>query len=77
MAISSPDGILEADTFTCCHCNRVVHVKPRSNPDDFGSMCRNCMKMVCKVCADRGCVPFEKKLEIMESRDRMLKSMGM
>lgn len=59
----------ETDTFTCCHCNRVMHVKPRAPMDEFGSMCRNCMKMVCPTCANGPCVPFEKKLMEMEERN--------
>ena len=69
-------GIIERDTFTCCHCNRIIHVKPMANMDEFGSMCRNCMKMVCPACADGSCVPFEKKLEEVEARERILKSYG-
>ena len=69
-------GIVEIDTFTCVHCNKVMHVKPRANMDDFGSMCRNCMKMVCPTCASGPCVPFMKKLEMMEVRDYALRSYG-
>src|ERR1700756_2474877 len=64
-----PSGLTERDTFTCCHCNKVVIVKPFANMDDFGSMCRNCMKMTCPVCADKECTPFMKKIEEMEKRD--------
>ena len=70
-------GAHEVDTFTCVHCNRVMHVKPRAPMDEFGSMCRNCMKMVCPTCADGPCVPFMKRLEQMESRDRVLRSYGL
>jgi uncharacterized protein YprB with RNaseH-like and TPR domain len=70
------EGIREASTFTCVHCNTVVHVKPKTNPDEFGSMCRLCMKMVCRHCANLGCTPFEKKLEMMEKRDIALRSYG-
>lgn len=69
-------GVIERDTFTCCHCNRIIHVKPMAPMDEFGSMCRNCMKMVCPTCADGSCVPFEKKLEMSERRDMALKSYG-
>lgn len=69
-------GTFEADTFSCVHCNRVVHVKARANIDEFGSMCRNCMKMVCPACANGPCIPFEKRLQIMEDRDRTLRSYG-
>ena len=67
-------GTFEVDTFTCVHCNRVMHVKPLANMDEFGSMCRNCMKMVCPTCADGPCVPFMKKLEMSEERDRIRRS---
>ncbi len=70
------EGMVEVDTFTCCHCNRIMHVKPLAPMDEFGSMCRNCMKMVCPVCADGPCIPFEKKLEAWEARDRALRSYG-
>jgi len=66
----------EADTFTCCHCNRVIHVKPFAPMDDFGSMCRNCMTMTCPTCAAGPCVPFEKRLEEAEKREIALRSYG-
>jgi len=69
-------GTKETDSFTCFHCNSVVFVKPKTNPDDFGSMCRLCMKMVCQRCANFGCTPFEKKMEIAEARDRARRSYG-
>ncbi len=62
-------GTVEIDTFSCCHCNRIVHVKPRAPMDEFGSMCRNCMRMTCPVCADGPCVPFEKRLDEMEKKE--------
>lgn len=67
-------GTFEADTFSCIHCNRIIHVKPRANMDEFGSMCRNCMKMVCPTCANGPCVPFMKKLEEAEKRDIVRRS---
>lgn len=71
-----PAGTYEADSFTCVHCSRVIHVKPRVSMDEFGSMCRNCMKMVCPKCADGSCVPFMKKLELHEAKDRARRSYG-
>jgi len=63
-----PAGTREIDTFTCCHCNRVVHV-PASQPlEAVGDFCRQCMKLICERCAGRPCVPFLKKLERMEQR---------
>ena len=69
-----PSGTFEADTFTCAHCNRIVHVKPFAPMDEFGSMCRLCMKMVCPTCADGSCVPFERRLELQEASDRARRS---
>jgi hypothetical protein len=66
--------IQEADTFTCVHCNRVVPVPPRSQGDEY--FCRNCMARICSPCADHPCIPFMKKIEAQEERDRRLKSYG-
>lgn len=67
----------EHETFTCQHCNIVVHVKPKCDPYDLGGMCRLCMKMICPACVDLGiCDPMEKKLDRMEARDRALRSYG-
>lgn len=71
-----PAGLTERDSFTCIHCNRVVHVKPKASMDEFGSMCRNCMKMVCPTCANGPCVPFLKKLDEMEKREIVRRSYG-
>jgi hypothetical protein len=68
-------GTYEIDTFTCIHCGSVRHVTARMPMDDFGSMCRNCMKMVCPKCADGPCIPFEKKLEEAEKKDRFRRSL--
>lgn len=73
-----PAGTTERDTFTCFHCNRVKHVKPRERPEDTGGLCKCCMKLICAKCVAAGnCVPFEKKLEAAEARDRALRSYGM
>lgn len=70
-------GVFEVDTFTCIHCNKVVHVKARTPMDDFGSMCRGCMKMTCPKCADGPCVPFLKKIEQMEKQDYIRRQYAM
>lgn len=58
----------ECDTFTCGHCNSIVHVPPRAAPENIGGMCRQCVKLICPTCVDLGvCVPFERQLERMES----------
>jgi hypothetical protein len=66
---------IEEDSFTCSHGNEVVFVKPGQDPSEMGGFCRMCMRHICAVCAAKGgCDPFERKLERMESRDRMLRS---
>jgi len=62
-------GTTEIDTFQCGHCGGHIHVKPLAPMDEFGSMCRNCMRMTCPTCATGPCVPFEKKLQEMEQKD--------
>jgi hypothetical protein len=64
---------LEADTFTCPHCNTVVFLHEANrkvDPDDprlgYG-FCLKCMKNICAKCADLGtCRPFERWLEKVE-----------
>lgn len=63
----------EWDTYTCCHCNRVTFVPAPPTPMP-GGFCRMCMKPICEACCDFGCIPFEKKLEEMEARDRFLRA---
>lgn len=75
--MTSPDGLVERDTFTCSHCQRVVLVTPRCDPADLGGFCRMCMKHLCGPCADEGnCTPFEKKLERYERANRFHQAVG-
>lgn len=73
--ITSPDGVKEWDTFTCFHCNSKVNVPLKADPSEMGGLCKNCMKLICPKCLDKGCYPFEKKLERAENRDRFLRSL--
>jgi len=83
LTIVAPESrTIERDTCQCCHCNRIVVVKPGSaetiyllpNRDgswreEPGASCRLCMGPVCLPCHDLGvCIPFEKQLERMEAR---------
>jgi len=75
--IFGPLGIQkECSTFSCAHCNCVVHIKPKCNLDDLGGNCRLCDKLICPKCVDLGCTPFEKKLEQAEARDRWRRAYG-
>ncbi len=65
----------EIDTFSCRHCQRVVHVPPRCDPADMGGLCKQCMGLVCPRCYDKGtCTPWEVELERREGRDAALRS---
>lgn len=59
--------IFTIETFTCFHCNAVEHVPARADVNYVG-FCRNCMKPICHVCAGKPCMPYEKKLELIESQ---------
>ena len=74
--VTGPGGVQEeSDTATCVHCNSVWIVRSTDKTkEELGGWCRMCQKAVCPNCADKGCTPFEKKLALMESRDRMLRS---
>lgn len=76
--VASPEGCdFEADTFTCSHCQQIVIVPVKASASDPGGWCGCCAKPVCGPCADTGvCTPWEKQMERMEARDRMLRSIG-
>jgi len=75
----------------CFHCQQVIFVKPhtastvyliydrvaRRWQEEPGAFCRICMRPVCLAChAHGGCVPWERQLELSESRDRFRRSVG-
>ena len=78
----APEQVVERDTCTCGHCNRVIFVKPRSAStvyliqhrdgrwtEEAGAFCRVCMRPVCLRCHDVGtCTPMERMIEQMEAR---------
>lgn len=67
-------GTTEIDCFSCRHCNRVIHVQTRSQGDEY--FCRGCMGRICPPCADHPCIPFMRKVEAQEERDRRLRAYG-
>jgi hypothetical protein len=76
--ITSPDGAVEQDSYTCYHCQKIMLVKPRQKPDDLGGICKICMQLICPECVGKGtCDPFEKKLERVEARDKFLRQAGL
>ena len=72
-----PEGVIEADTFSCGHCNRITHVRPRQDPSEIGGLCKVCYSLICPYCVGRGCDPLEAKLEREEERYHTLRSYGL
>lgn len=72
--------VMEADTFTCQHCNRVtfccdpVTFKPMP-PESLGGRCTCCDKLICSRCVGQPCYPIEKRLDDEEraARDAFLR----
>lgn len=74
---TGPDGVVERDTITCGHCQKVVFIPPKADPADLGGLCKMCMTHICEPCVGKmKCTPFERQLETMEAKGRMLKAMG-
>ena len=74
---TGPTGVFEADTFTCCHCNRIVIVKANASASDSGGWCCNCSKPICGAEPCMTCTPYERQMERAEARDRFLRSAGL
>lgn len=65
---------LEADTFTCGHCQRGVIKEYRStNPRN---VCRKCMRVTCRRCA-LWCTPFEQIAEQQVKQSLKLHESGL
>lgn len=70
--VTGPEGITdEHDTYTCCHCNRVVVVRPGSGKER--GFCFLCHAPHCGRGGCWKCVPFERKLEAYERRHQLWK----
>jgi hypothetical protein len=74
---TGPAGTQEADTFTCGHCQKVVVVKPKTDPADAGGLCNVCGGLVCSRCVVCGsCSPWEAQMAASEARAAALRSYG-
>ena len=66
---------VEADTFTCRHCNQVVAIPPGSDPASIGRWCSTCDGLLCSRCSSHvGCMQIEKRLAVMERRAELSKA---
>jgi hypothetical protein len=71
--------VAECDTFTCCHCNRVVRLGNADGTKKQGVAvhCTMCGRVGCVPCAETGrCEPFEKLLDAIENRGRLFDAAG-
>ena len=78
---AGPAGLRDngvCDTFTCGHCQFLVHVPPKADAADLGGLCKQCMRLVCPKCLDKHtCTPWELAIEAMEARQDALRSYGL
>lgn len=72
-----PGVFKEEDTIVCAHCQRIVPVKPLSDPSDMGGLCKICNGLICAPCVGKGCTPWERVMEQAEARERARKSYGL
>jgi hypothetical protein len=68
--LSSPLGhVKETDTFTCGHCQTIVHIRPKEPLENMGGRCGMCDTLICPACVTKGnCDPFEEKLKRFEHK---------
>lgn len=85
--ITEPDApLVERDTTTCGHCQRVIFVKPHTLSTIYvifdretsqwceapGCGCFLCQRPICLRCHDLGtCRPWQEQLARSEARDRL------
>lgn len=55
-------------TFQCCHCN--VHFEVIKGSGKVRGFCRKCNQVTCGHFDCNICIPFEVKMEYVESRER-------
>jgi hypothetical protein len=72
----------EADTTKCLHCQRIIEVPARANPNDVHGWCYSCDGAICVRCQklmDIGnpCVHWAKALELAMRRADMLRDIGL
>lgn len=77
-----PDGnVRRGETFTCAHCNSVFEFRDSSGRFKPPTMCAREHKPLCPPCANEAnrtgkCLPFERELERIERRDKLLRAAG-
>lgn len=65
--------LAECDTYTCNHCQRVIHVPSTERFEARADFCHHCSKVICAKCADAWDKrTFIQKVEQEEDRDAKL-----
>lgn len=62
------DGVVVTQTLQCCHCQK--HWPVRKGSGVVRGFCRLCMQVTCGKAECEPCIPFEKKLDMIEAADR-------
>ncbi len=75
--IIGPGSTEEMDTCTCKHCNKVWYVRGTAIKSNPGGWCRMCMAPICPQCAGKECVPFLKKLDEYEAKQKFYREAGL
>lgn len=76
--ITGPGKTEEFDTCTCKHCGGVWVIKSTEKGQaDPGGWCRLCTVPICPKCADKPCLPMEKRLQTYEDKQRFAKDAGL
>lgn len=76
--LTDGEGVIEFDTLSCAHCQRIAHLKAKQRPEDVGGLCYGCMKPICPKCVDTGvCDPIEEKLKREEASYHARRSYGL
>lgn len=70
--IMGPDGLVEMETYECCHHNGHFVREIRQGPP---AICLMCMQPTCGSKPCDVCIPFEAKLEAWEGTRRFWKQL--
>src|SRR5207249_4170147 len=74
------DGVVVAQTAQCGHCGAHWPIRPGSG--EVRGVCRMCMRHLCgdPACdplGPNGCVPWEKRMEFIEAREKLMRQRGL
>lgn len=74
LLVTSPEKITEADTAQCVHCQKIWTLKKGSGIER--GWCMSCHGPTCGGKNCRECVPFMKKIEEAERKNKLFQELG-